>query len=261
MLRRIMDLAPGAGGTPKGSVEPSMVLDAFGRLAPFKGAVPPIPAESLAATPPAPDHPPGLYAPVRAATAGSDEQPARLALNLQPAVPQLVPLDRATLGPAPSPYARAPERELGPWLLSVALLLALADLLIGYVMRGLMPRLRRTGHRRGRGPPAAHAGPARPAGGRGRDRLAELANETHLAYVITGDAAVDQESEAGLKGLTRVLEQRTAVEAAAPVGGRHRPRTSWPCSRSSTGRSRRDQRRPGARDRAPREPTTCTTAA
>ena len=109
-----------------------------------------------------------------------------------------MPLDRATLGPAPSPYARAPERELGPWLLSVALLLALADLLIGYVMRGLTPRLR--------GPATAAAvallllTPARPGllAAEGDDRLAELANETHLAYVITGDAAVDQESEAGL---------------------------------------------------------------
>ena len=63
--------------------------------------------------------------------------------------------------------------------------------------------------------------PARPGGlpgaAEGDDRLAELANETHLAYVITGDTAVDQESEAGLKGLTRVLEQRTAVEAAEPA--------------------------------------------
>ena len=259
VLRRIMDLAPGAGGTPKGSVEPSMVLDAFGRLAPFKGAVPPIPAESLAATPPAPDHPPGLYAPVRAATAGSEEQPARLALNLQPAVPQLVPLDRATLGPAPSPYARAPERELGPWLLSVALLLALADLLIGYVMRGLTPRLR--------GPATAAAvallllTPARPGllAAEGDDRLAELANETHLAYVITGDAAVDQESEAGLKGLTRVLEQRTAVEAAEPAAVDLAkdelalfPLLYWPIP-------------PDHPDLAPetvrRVPTTCTTAA
>jgi hypothetical protein len=61
--------------------------------------------------------------------------------------------------------------------------------------------------------------PARPGllAAEGDDRLAELANETHLAYVITGDAAVDQESEAGLRGLTRVLEQRTAVEAAEPA--------------------------------------------
>jgi hypothetical protein len=193
------------------------VLDAFGRLKDFQGAVPPIPAEGLAATPPGPDHPPGLYAPVRSGTAEGDDKPARLALNLQPAVPQLVPLDRATLGAAPSPYARAPERDLGPWLLSVALLLALADLLIGYVMRGLTPRLR------GSATAAAVAlllltpTPSGLRAAESDDRLAELANETHLAYVVTGDPSVDQESEAGLKGLTRVLEQRTAVEAAEPA--------------------------------------------
>ncbi len=41
---------------------------------------------------------------------------------------------------------------------------------------------------------------------------------TRLAYVITGVASVDETSEAGLRGLTRFLTQRTAVEPAAPIG-------------------------------------------
>ena len=47
-------------------------------------------------------------------------------------------------------------------------------------------------------------------------RIIELTHETRLAYVVTGNAAVDAESESGLKGLTRVLAQRTSIEAAAP---------------------------------------------
>src|SRR6185437_1751562 len=42
--------------------------------------------------------------------------------------------------------------------------------------------------------------------------------QTHLAYVITGDAAVDEVSKAGLQGLTMFLAQRTALEASDPVG-------------------------------------------
>ena len=40
--------------------------------------------------------------------------------------------------------------------------------------------------------------------------------QTHLAYVITGDAAVDEVSKAGLQGLTLFLAQRTALEAGDP---------------------------------------------
>jgi hypothetical protein len=42
--------------------------------------------------------------------------------------------------------------------------------------------------------------------------------ETHLAYIITGDAEVDAISKAGLVGLTLFLAQRTALEAGEPIG-------------------------------------------
>ena len=42
--------------------------------------------------------------------------------------------------------------------------------------------------------------------------------QTHLAYVITGDADVDAISKAGLQGLTLFLAQRTALEAGEPIG-------------------------------------------
>ncbi len=41
--------------------------------------------------------------------------------------------------------------------------------------------------------------------------------KTVLAYVVTGDAQVDQASEAGLLGLSRILVQRTAIEPADPI--------------------------------------------
>jgi hypothetical protein len=42
--------------------------------------------------------------------------------------------------------------------------------------------------------------------------------QTHLAYVITGDASVDEVSKNGLQGLTMFLAQRTALEAGDPIG-------------------------------------------
>src|SRR6185312_9961064 len=42
--------------------------------------------------------------------------------------------------------------------------------------------------------------------------------DTHLAYIVTGDAEVDNISKAGLQGLTLFLAQRTALEAGEPMG-------------------------------------------
>ena len=42
--------------------------------------------------------------------------------------------------------------------------------------------------------------------------------QTRLAYVRTGVPAVDEVSHAGLSGLSRVLQLRTSIEAAAPLG-------------------------------------------
>jgi hypothetical protein len=53
----------------------------------------------------------------------------------------------------------------------------------------------------------------------GADEFARKATlETHLAYVLTGNAEIDAISKAGLQGLTLFLAQRTALEAGEPVG-------------------------------------------
>jgi hypothetical protein len=92
------------------------------------------------------------------------------------------------------------------------------DLLIAYALRGLLPTLPRA---RSSGATAGlvllllalGARPAAAADGFAVDATSEL----HLAYVRTGIAQIDEESRAGLAGLTDVLSHRTAVEAAAPM--------------------------------------------
>ncbi len=42
--------------------------------------------------------------------------------------------------------------------------------------------------------------------------------ETRLAYVVTGNGETDRISKAGLSGLSKVLNARTAVEPGEPMG-------------------------------------------
>ena len=49
------------------------------------------------------------------------------------------------------------------------------------------------------------------------DRDMDAALSTRLAYVVTGDASVDETSKLGLTALTRVLASRTSAELAEPV--------------------------------------------
>jgi len=95
----------------------------------------------------------------------------------------------------------------------LALLLALIDLAVGYALRGLLPRL---------GAAsifllAALAGSAQ-AAGPDDEQIINAANQFHLAYIRTGIAEVDNESRDGLTGLANMLNRRTAVEAAEPIG-------------------------------------------
>jgi len=52
----------------------------------------------------------------------------------------------------------------------------------------------------------------------GRRFAMESSLETRLAYVATGNAALDRVSHAGLEGLSIALTRRTAVEPAEPMG-------------------------------------------
>lgn len=219
MLQRVLALGPGAGGATRAPLEPQEVLDAFGRLGDVQGALPALAPEAFAAAVPGPEHPPGLYAPVGSAVGEDETEAARSALNLQRAIPALLPLPDAAVGDAVAPYQRAAERDLGPWLLLAALLLALGDFLAALALRGLLPLRALGGAAAGAAWLLIAVLPAQAQGVDGADegRIVELTREMRLAYVVTGRADIDSESEAGLLGLTRVLAQRTSIEAGDPT--------------------------------------------
>lgn len=112
---------------------------------------------------------------------------------------------------------RAEEQPLGGWLLALALILLSADVLATLALSG-----RLTGGRIGAG--AAVLGLALgltfPGGLRAQDdpdRAVQATSELVMAHVLTGNPAVDDLAQAGLLGLSQVLNFRTSVEPAPPM--------------------------------------------
>jgi len=217
MLHRVVEMAKGAVAKPGGApLPPYRSLDGFGRLkAPPVAAIAFDPAGRAPAI--GPKHPPGYY--------GSEG--ARVAVNLAGAVAALTPIENLPEGVARGTLAPAPAFDLKPWLWLAAFALALGDLLVSLFLRGLLPprfaRARMAASAlAGLALAASLALPA-PAAAQtaplsGDDYAIAATAATRLAFVRTGDRAVDDESEAGLRGLTRIVDRRTAAELAAPMG-------------------------------------------
>jgi hypothetical protein len=238
MLRRILGLSQGVSEfTGDLRLAPLMPLDGFGHFTQPPTIGVSILSSRFGEAVPGPATPPGYY--------GTDL--SRRALNLGPALGQLTPLfggNGAILpdGFVADTYSRAREIDLKPWLLTAALLLLLADFLIGLFLRGLMPRARRATQKSALGQKGALGtrigvplsvlallvpvfvfGLATPGYTQsvnpGSEPFAiEAAGKVRLAYIRTSIVEADDISEQGLAGLSAVLTARTSIEPAAPVG-------------------------------------------
>jgi hypothetical protein len=211
MLRRLVALSAGVAGTDgETPLAPIETLDGFGRLAPPPPGAQPIAAARIEAEVPSPRHPPGWYG----SGAAGGEAAHRRALNLGAGTPA----PRAAAAPPPSARSTAiggvpAERDLGPWLLAAAMALLIADLVVSLLLRGVLSRA----------PVVAARGVviatllAAPAFAQApADGTAALA--TRLAYVVTGNAEVDEISRTGLVGLSDFVNRRTAAALADPHG-------------------------------------------
>lgn len=212
MLRRLVGLSQGIAAASDAALPPVETLDGFGQLDRAPASAETIQAGSFADTKVSAAHPPGFY--------GSED--ARRALNLAGAVAAFGPIKDLPESAEVAPYAGAREIDFRPWLLGMTLALALADLLIAYALRGLFGAIKRK--RRGiivSGmaifiSAALGAGPSARAAS-ADDFAIRATSEFHLAYVRTGITEVDNEARAGLAGLSRMLNERTAVAAAEPM--------------------------------------------
>ncbi len=244
MLQRITALGGlgGAGGDTTGAgdeavpvaadvLPPVQTLDGFGTLSAPPPTAEPIPAAKIADTPASLEHPPGYYGPPASPRSVNVLGP-KSALNALPPAPQ---------GAERRAYESDASVPLMPWLLAAALLLLLVDIaavialqLGGLSRRGPWMRTRTASFAllvaglALTGLPAAllaqtlpsrsGAGPESPETAASNDAIAQKATEkVTLAYVETGDEAVDQASRLGLAGLSRVLAVRTALEPGEPM--------------------------------------------
>ncbi len=227
MLRRVVGMAgeSGAGVADATSsdaprvetVAPTRTLDGFGVL-----GSPPVTAKPIAVNfegVGSADHPPGFYGPVDGMTAVNTLSPTD---KLEAANYDGLRLDMQALRPA-EPV------DLRPSIVTAAFLLLLADGLASIWLAGGFGRRRAV-----RGAAAVLAlgimfgmGDALRAPAQAQQpqqqrqispRDMEAALKTRLAYVITGDATVDEGSRVGLTALSRELGRRTSLNPAEPNG-------------------------------------------
>ncbi|NHT76388.1 DUF4159 domain-containing protein [Rhizobiaceae bacterium CRRU44] len=241
MLRRVVQLSRSGGVTSEGgaaaqALPPYRLMNADGTLVTETGGARPL--EIAAGVTPVADveHPPGLY--------GSEE--GFVALNLLPRDATLRPIESTDL---PMPYTSealigSEAWSMKPALFSAALILLIMDTLIVLFMAGTFARTNRLRTATAMlaigvtalgasvlSPQPAHAqaqpapqAPAAPAQGPiddtrpGDEEILGHLDNTHLAYVVTGESEVDRISERGLAGLTEFLTYRTTLEPGAPVG-------------------------------------------
>jgi hypothetical protein len=204
MLQRLVQLSTGVGAASgETMLAPYETLDGFGRLTPPPPFAAGLTATQLAREAPSPRHPPGFYGP----------EAARVALNLGPSVGTLRPIGAMPAGASlGSLDQQAAERDLRPLLLGLALALVLVDLILSLWLRGLLRPV----------PAAARAAAVllllAPLPALGQAQPMAMANETRLAYVVTGTSTVDDISRAGLLGLTDFVNRRTAANLGEPIG-------------------------------------------
>jgi hypothetical protein len=196
MLTRLVQRA--AGVESAGDARPlpaAQTLDGAGVLGPPHFGARALTAAELASSPVSPVHPPGYY--------GLDHDRHAFNLGGRTTLHAAAPVSGAT----ELPLAAAPQAvRLGPTCIALALALLCADLLLTLRLRGLLRPAVAGLLLCLLAVSAAHAAsPESPALG------------THLAYVVTGDAAVDDVSKSGLSGLSDYVNDHTAAVMAAPA--------------------------------------------
>ena len=183
---------------------PRRVMDGFGTLF-DAGALPGVDGPKLIETETGPLLPPGIY------TSG-DRTFARNVLKAGSRISR-------TAWPSNVPvrgHAVAPEQPVAGWLLSLAILILLADIVVSLSLSGrLLSRSNATLTTL-----AALLLFCVPADAQTAQEEFALAatSELVLGHVITGDPQIDEVALAGLTGLSDTLFFRTSVEPANPMG-------------------------------------------
>ncbi|MCP5083066.1 MAG: DUF4159 domain-containing protein [Alphaproteobacteria bacterium] len=224
MLRRLVARSQGVSGegqqatfNASGAFAPVRVLNGYGELASPPADAAPVPAKDIRTAKPAPEHLPGLY------RRGGQTH----SINLAGGGLKFSALGSLPLGISQGGYTKTPALSLKPWLLTAAFILLLADALASLWLAG---RLARRGGLTAAvslilfvvaaqmfGAPASAQDST--SGVSVADRFAMQATlQTRLAFVLTGNARMDEVSRTGLYGLSDYIRRKTSLEPEAPVG-------------------------------------------
>lgn len=224
MLRRLVARSQGVSGegqqatfNASGAFAPVRVLNGYGELASPPADAAPVPAKNIRAAKPAPEHLPGLY------RRGGQTH----AINLAGGGLEFSALGSLPIGVSQAGYTKTPALSLKPWLLTAGFILLLIDALASLWLAGRLAR--RGGFTAAAsllllvmaaqmsGTPAAAQDSS--SGVSVADRFAMQATlQTRLAFVLTGNARMDEVSRTGLYGLSDYIRRKTSLEPEAPVG-------------------------------------------
>lgn len=222
MLRRITDLSANTGASQivtqssnGETLSPLRIIRADGEIVPPPVFVKPRQAGIDNAT--NYENPAGLYGLPDAFEALNVLEPETM---LEPfALPQ------SNVATETLAYATEEQRELSGWLFLVAILLLVADTVAMLWINGALKRRPMPSKAAAAaalacflfisiGPDIAYAQDAKP----GDEALLQNLETTRLGYVLTGQKATDDITEAGLSGISRFLASRTAFEPGDPIG-------------------------------------------
>ena len=219
ILRRIVGLSAGVVSEDQTALlPPSQTLDGYGRLgAPSADAIS-ISARDFSEARPGPATPPGYYG----------LNTGRRAFNIGATTTDLKPIGDLPNGIERAGFVPAPSVDFKPWLLLGSLLLAIGDLLVSFVLRGLISARRLTvttaiaafavlTAMTISGPAVAQSLSTQNTAAGPDAKALEATSKTRLAYVVTGDHKLDETTMAGLRGLSDILRRRTAVEPGKPM--------------------------------------------
>jgi hypothetical protein len=202
------------------ALAPNLTLDGFGTLGPPPvTARPVVPTATLVASA---EHPPGLYGP-------SD---ALVAVNTLQNDDHIAPLDFSGIAMNRQTIIAAQPIDLRPLLVLLAVLAFVADAIATVWLAGPMQKktlppqvtsaMIIVALMLGALPPAATPGRAQTASSQDNQPLSprdlEAVSKTRLAYVVTGDARVDEASRLGLTALSHALAERTTLAPGDPMG-------------------------------------------
>ncbi len=205
VLKRIINMA---GTSYSGlsqdykSLDPILVMDGYGALKAPSASVKPIKTEELSKIIPSAEHPPGFYG------RGSVNITLNLGDNLLP----LKAMTDLPLHVNVGHYDEEYEHSLMPYLLYAAVLLLCLDWLIMIFLIGNGMALRRFIPVKAAFTVLACCTLLSAPADAATPHDVEFAKGFYLAYIKTGDTALDRRTENGLNNLAEVLAMRTSVE-------------------------------------------------